>query len=194
MKHFFSLFFTFVFLAVSIGLLAFAFILTRPPGAPTPETVEELPEEQPEKLESIFLGHPIFISNWTTLEYDWHDIYGADLRHNQRYQNFDHVTFPANQVTDEDIINWAVTHLRVQGIESGAIINLDNGNQLYIWVFSSQAAVNDSFAVSYREQENETANQFNRDWWTIASGRFSLGYDFIRWHDLEENRISSPFE
>jgi len=191
MKHLISLFFTFVFLVVSMAFLTFAFFLIRPPSESVPEIIEEQPEEE---RESIFLGHPIFIGYNYYYSIDRHPDYGFDLRHNQRYLDFDHVIFPADQVTNEDIMNWAIVYLRRQGVESWGIINLDNGNQLHIWVFSSQAAVNDTFTVNYREQENDSANQWRADWWTIAHGQFSLDSEFIRWQDLEENRINSPFE
>jgi len=191
MKQFISLFLTFVFLMVSIALLTFAFFLTRTPDGPAPEIVEE--QQQPEEdLESIFLGHPIFIGRDYYYSTDRHPDYEFDLRHNRRYLDFDHIIFPADQITDEDIINWSVTYLRRQG--DWGIINLDNGNQLQVQVFSSQFAVNDTFTISYREQENNSADQSRADWWTIAHGQFSIDSELIGWQDLEENRISSPFE
>jgi len=189
MKQFISLFLTFVFLMVSVALLAFAFFLTRTPDEPAPEIVEE--QQQPEEdLESIFLGHPIFIATYSTRNDDWHDDYGFDLRHNQRYLDFDHVIFSVDRVTNEDIINWATTYLRSYAGEPWGIINLDNGNQLHIQSFNGGT----SFVVNYREQENDTADQFRADWWTIASGQFDLNTRSIAWQLPSGNIVSSsPF-
>jgi len=143
-------------------------------------------------LDSIFLGRLIFIGN----QYDFNqnpDIQ-YDLRYNPRFLEFNHPIFPADEVIDEEIINWAIVYLREQEVESWGIINLDNGNQLQIQVFSSHTMVSDSFTISYRQQKNEYANKARADWWDIAFGRFDLESENITWESLNGILNTSPFE
>ena len=144
--------------------------------------LDALPEEiyfgDPLELESLFLDHPIFITS-----HSQDGPASSNLRANERYWEFEHVIFPADAVTDEDIMNWARVYLSEYGGEAIGVINLDNGNQLMIQVFSSHVKVNDSFTIHYQPQPDQ-------DWFIIATGfySFGLGDTSIQW--LTE----SPFQ
>ena len=172
-------------------------------------TTENTSFEVPE-LDSIFLGYPIFTGNRDdhSQDQDHLGFIRFDLRHNFRFLEFDHPIFPADEVTDEDIINWATMRLGeifLPGWESPfwAVINLDNGNQLAIELVGSTYAHEDTFVVAYRRQESDASNQRDIGWFDIAYGIFVLGDTTIDWRgftkDNEGNYVlrdfnQSPFD
>ena len=146
-------------------------------------------------LDSIFLGRLIFIGN----QYDFNqnpDIQ-YDLRYNPRFLEFNHPIFSADEVTDEEIMNWARMNLN-SGIMSfnnhtfvmsdskvdpfWAVINLDNGKQIAIVQITDNG-----FGIAYRQQNSTAPVQKYIDWWDIDYGIFSLSESTIEWQNLTRN-------
>jgi len=61
------------------------------------------------ELTSLFLGHDVFTGNGH--DRDQNPYIDFDLRYNPRFLDFLHPIFPANEVMDEDIINWITIYL-----------------------------------------------------------------------------------
>jgi len=142
-----------------------------------PATNEAVAEVIEDELESIFLGHPIFIAHDRT-----------------DYDEFEHVIFSADAVTDQDIINWFKVYFqeRAQLDSTLAIINLDNQTQLAIRIESSRYVQFDRMLISYRHLMSNAPYQDNDMWWDIALGRFALGLadEGIRWEGFVESRFA----
>lgn len=158
--------------------------------------------DEPE-LTSIFLGYPIFTGNRHDFNPD--PSIQFDLRHNPRFLNFEHPLFLADEVTDEDIINWITVYLHGEvflswraSVLAGdqfdpaedlpwAIINLDNGNQISISLRGATRAPGDTFVIAYRRQNSDVPHQRDLDWFDIAYAIFVLDDTTLEWQGFVKN-------
>jgi len=203
MKLFINLFLTFIFLLISITLLIFAFLLIRSPEESDSEAIPEITQDFSE-LESIFLGHDIFLGSYEDRDDDPHIHF--DLRYNERYLAFDHPIFPADEVTDEEIINWITAYLygeyffpweEARRLNDPAffnwsvpfpwaVINLDDGSQLVVETSGGTRRMADTFLIAYRQQNSEAPYQRYVGWVDTAYAIFIVGDPTLQWRDFIE--------
>ena len=182
-----------------LGLLLFI-------AACDPSSLNVLFEDQhtafePEILDSIttpFDGFKIFTGTTHQSSSDRHRLNGFDLSYNERYQAFNHTIFNVDEISDSDIIYWAITNLTHRQEGEFAVLNLNNNNQLVVMV---QPNTYNLFSAVYRSQESNATNQQSIDWWDIATVNFTADADYLPWNGFVKNtndtyvirRISSPF-
>jgi len=95
--------------------------------------------------------------------------------------DFDYELSPS-LITDDFLVE--VVHCKniYTFLPSSFLISLNNGNEIAI-TLADQVV----FLISYREQDNETANTQHPAWWSIALGTIDIRNNLIQWEGFVEN-------
>ena len=129
----------------------------------------------------------------------------SQFEHNDMLYRIIYADVPVDLISDLDMIYLlhAVRGLTTLGGGMSQLsfpikLNLNNGNQLFF-----VGRDNITYTISYREQENETANTTSLDWWSIAVATVVVTENTITWQGFVEDNDGnfsirplsrSPFE